>query len=104
MRFGLSLEGGVQSLKLPLPLLCRLKMAVGGPGFLLSASTRLTRSCKGCRGTCAGALMLKMPEVDGNLQLVPLMRQAKVLRLEADIDVGKLFSKLTQCTHSLLEK
>ena len=34
--------------------------------------------------------MMKMPEVDGNLQPVPLVCQAKVFYLKAGINVTKL--------------
>lgn len=55
-------------------------------------------------GLCLGVLMLKMPEVDGHLQLVPLIRQPKVLRLEAGIDVDKFFTESAQRTHCLPKK
>mgnify|MGYP005837072981 CR=1 FL=1 len=48
--------------------------------------------------------MLKMPEVDGHLQLMPLVRQPKVLRLKAGVDIDKLFSEPAQRTHCLPEK
>ena len=54
-------------------------------------------------GLRIGAFMLKMPEVDGHLQLMPLVRQPKVYRLEVGVNGGKLFSKPTQCTRRLPE-
>ena len=41
----------------------------------------------GSLGLRIGVFILKTPEVDGYLQLMPLIRQPKVLRLEAGIKV-----------------
>ena len=48
--------------------------------------------------------MLKVPKVDGDLQLVPLVRQAETFCLEAGINAGKLSSKPTQGAHRLPKK
>ena len=54
-------------MKLSLLLLCHFATAVRVPGFLLIMGTSLARVCKGHRGARAGALVLQMPKVDGNL-------------------------------------
>ena len=65
-------------------------------GLFQSTGAGLTRSCEGLRGLRAGALMLQMPEVDGDLQLMPLACQAEALRFEACVDVDKFSPKPTQ--------
>ena len=47
--------------------------------------------------------MLKLPKVDGDLQLVPLMSQVEILRLEASVNRHELSSKVAQRNHRLLQ-
>jgi hypothetical protein len=48
-------------------------------------------------------LKLLAPQVDSDLQLVPLLCQAKIICLKGRVDVNKLFPKPAQCIDGLLK-
>ena len=85
-------------------LLGCLAMLVLGPGLLLGTDAGLSRSRNGPLGICAGTLMLEVPKVDGDLQLMPLARQAEALHLEACVDIGKSPPSRPSAAHCFLEK
>ena len=61
------------------------------------------RGCKGRFGFHIVKLALVACEIDGHLQLMPLLDQPQGLGLEACINIRKFSTKLTHRIHRLLE-
>ena len=78
-------------------------MAVGLPRLLEGPSAGLTGGRESHCSLCLIMLVLKLPKVDGDLQLVPLMSQAEVLHLKASVNHHELFSEAAWRTHRLLK-
>ena len=98
------LMGRIGRQKLPRPLLGRLATAVGSLNLLHGASASLARSREQGRRKRIGLVALKSPEVNGNLQLLPLMRQAAAFCLKPGVDIGELPAKMDHRTHRFTEE
>ena len=80
-------------MELPRALLSDFKTAVSFPGLFLSSGAGLSRVCEGSLGLRIIKLALVAPEDDSHLQLMPLLRQPKILGHEARIHIHKLFTE-----------
>ena len=79
-------------------------MVVGLLRFLQGPNAGLTGGREFHCGLYIVPLMLKLPKVDGDLQLVPLTSQVEVLRLVESINRRELSSKAAQRNHRLLQE
>ena len=91
-------------MELPRTFLYDLAASISFPGFFQGSGASFTRGRKRRLGLRVIKIALVAPEVDGNLQFMPLFHQPKTIRLEARVYIRELPAKLAHRAHRLLEE